>query len=260
MRPYVVRFISTRSGVGKTYTASRLAENLLKAGYSVGVVKHSVSSISLEEKDSKKYLDVGVPVVAVAGREITVLYTKELVDDLSELIRYVHKPLILVEGFRKSSIGDSVAVVDDINEATELIDRNTIAIVLTGEFPSPGNINVSGVPIFNRDSIDLLANVVVEKALNHFLNQLPKLNCGMCGFETCRSLASKILRGAEITCPVLLDVKLVVNNREISLNPFVKNVVYSVVDGIVKILKNIPQNIEVIKIEIRRGKMSETGR
>ena len=257
MRPYVVRFVSRRSGVGKTWVASRLARRLLEAGYSVGVVKHSASGIALEEKDSKRYLEAGVPLVVVAGRDIAVFYTRELVDDLGELLRLVRKPLVLVEGFRGSDIGDSVVVSDDLGEASRLLERSTIAVVLTGETRIPGVTDLGGIPVFYSDSIDRLSDVLVERALNHLLGQLPGLNCGLCGFETCRSLALKVLKGAEAVCPVLLDVRLVVDGREVRLNPFVKNVVSSVIRGMVSVLKDVPRDAEVIRLEVRRSGTDE---
>ncbi|MEM0196401.1 MAG: molybdopterin-guanine dinucleotide biosynthesis protein MobB [Sulfolobales archaeon] len=250
LRPYIVRFVSQKSGVGKTFVASSVVEALVKAGYSVAVVKHSASGISLEEKDSARYLRAGAMEVVVASKELVLLYSKTLTDDLNEITSYISRPLIVVEGFKDARIGDSVVVADFVEEATRIISNDTIAIVLSREPLNPELGEGIKVPVFSSDQISSLADLIIRRSIEHFTSQLPGLNCGACGYNYCRTLAMKILKGMKATCPITLNVKLTVNGQEVHLNPFVKNVISSVVEGLLNSLKGIPANVKHVTLEV----------
>ena len=55
-----------------------------------------------------------------------------------------------------------------------------------------------------------------------------------------------------------MDKKVVlkVNGKEISLNSFVTEVFFNVVDGLVESLDKVPEDRETIEIRIERGKKS----
>lgn len=253
MKPYIVRFISSKSGAGKTLVASEVVLNLVKRGFPVTVIKHAISSISLEEKDSKKYLQSGASEVVVSSRELTLIYSKELVDDLSELVSYLSRPLIIVEGFKEGRIGDVVVVAKEAGDAIGLISSNTIAVVITGSYVASEDHRVSTIPILRVDQTDALADLIIEKATKYIASQLPGLNCGQCGLSTCEALALKILRREKVVCPLLAEVKLVVNDIEVYLNPFVRNVMISVMDGLLAALKGVPKDIKRIELRIAKN-------
>ncbi|MCC6053353.1 MAG: molybdopterin-guanine dinucleotide biosynthesis protein B, partial [Desulfurococcaceae archaeon] len=98
--PYIIRFISARSGAGKTTIASLLVKELRARGYRVGVVKHAVSSLSLEETDSKKYLNSGAETVVVSSSDLAVIYVRGHRDILEDAVTYIKTPIVVVEGFR----------------------------------------------------------------------------------------------------------------------------------------------------------------
>ncbi len=252
LRPYVVRFVSRRSGAGKTLVASGVVESLVKAGYSVGVVKHSLSGVALEEKDSARFLRAGAPEVVVASRELVLHYSRTLVDDLSELASYVGRPLVVVEGFREARVGDSVVVVESVEEASESVDEDAIAIVLSREPRGPVPHSIGRAQVFYVDQLDGLVSLILKRAVEHYVAQLPNLNCGACGLSTCVALALKMLRGERGACPLLLGVRVVVDDREIPLNPFAKRVVSSVVEGLIGSLKGVPRDAKRITITIEK--------
>ncbi len=247
MEPYVVRFVSVRSGVGKTTLISGVSRKLLELGLAVAVVKHSHRGVDLEENDSRRFLEVGVREVAVSSRDLTVIYSREVPEDLVSIIQLLRKPIVLVEGFKNVDVGDKVVVAENLNEAVELVDSSTIAVVLSSKGESP---QAEGV--LTIQDIGKLATLIAERAGEHLLKQLPGLNCGYCGYSTCRELALSVLKGSSRACPRVLDVKLVVDGREVPLNPFVKNVLSSVIEGLLKALKGIPERYTSVEIRIAR--------
>lgn len=250
MRPYVVRFVSQRSGAGKTRVASRVVEALVKAGYDVGVIKHAASGISLEEKDSARYLRAGATEVLVASSELVLLYSRAVTDDLSELVKRVGKPLVVVEGFRGSRLGDSVVVAENADDATRALSESAIAVVYSGGGTDLDRLDAGSVPVIPIDGVDALLDLIVKRAVEHFVAQLPGLDCGACGSDSCRAMSMKILKGEKRICPVVTDVKVTVNDQEVPLNPFVKSVVRSVVEGLLASLKWVPHRMNRITIEI----------
>ncbi|MDW8011258.1 MAG: molybdopterin-guanine dinucleotide biosynthesis protein MobB, partial [Sulfolobales archaeon] len=215
-----------------------------------GVIKHSASRITLEEKDSSRYLSAGAMEVVVSSRELTVLYSKTLIDDLSDLLKYVSKPLIVVEGFRDVEVGDSVIVTDSLEEAVQLLKKSTVAIVINSRNRAIEKNGVGNAAVLYSDQVRELTDLIVRRAVDHVTSQLPGLNCGMCGVDRCESLATKILKGERERCPVVLGVKLVVNEREVTLNPFVKNLIKSTITGLLSSLKGVPENVRRVVIEV----------
>lgn len=247
MEPYVVRFVSASSGVGKTTLISEVSRKLLELGLDVAVVKHAHGSIDLEEKDSRRFLEVGVREVVVSSRDLTVIYSREVPEDLVAIVRLLRKPLVLVEGFKNAYIGDKVVVARSLDEASKLVDPSTIAVVLSSEESVP---QVGGV-LTIRDS-GKLARVIAGRAEEHLLRQLPGLNCGYCGYSTCRELALSVLRGSSRICPRVIDVKLVVDGLEIPLNPFVKSLLNFIIEGFLKALKGVPERYTSVEVRIAR--------
>lgn len=247
MEPYVVRFVSARSGVGKTTLISEVSKRLLESGLAVAVIKHVHGDVALEEKDSRRFLEVGVREVAVSSKHLAVIYSREVPEDLAAILRLLRKPIVLVEGFKNSNLGDKVVVAGSLNEAAGLIDSSTIAVVLSSGEEVRRVDNVLTI----RDA-DKLARAIAERALEHVLRQLPGLNCGYCGYDTCRRLALNILRGEGKTCPRVLDVRLAVDGIEVPLNPFVRSLVSSIIDGLLKVLKGVPERYSTVELRIAR--------
>jgi len=249
--PYIVRFISTRSGVGKTTTASFLVRELKTRGYLVSAVKHAVSELSLEEKDSKKYLESGADVVVVSSSNLVVVYVRGHRDILEDAIIYARTPVIVVEGFRESRVGDVVLVASSSGEIEYFLTSGVkpLAVVFTGTEKPP----VSGVRVIGSRDLAELVNLVESRVVEHFLEQTPRLNCGKCNYSTCRELVEAYVRGKASWCPVTSKgVKLQVDNVEIPLNPFVKSILKSTIQGLVSVLRGVPVTWSKITVTINR--------
>jgi len=242
VKPYVVRIVSHGSGVGKTTVGTHIVENLVRRGYVVGVVKHC-REIDLEEKDSSRYIASGALRVVASCRGLAVLYVSRWSDDLEDCLAMLSTPIVVVEGFRDAKIGEKIVVYRD-TEALNLVDDSTIAIVAPKRFEHR-------VRVYTFDELDELSQLVADRALDYVYQQLPKLDCGHCGYATCLDLAKAYLRGEARGCPRISSVTLRINGIEIPMNPFVKNLLRNIVRGFIASLKGVPQPIKRIEIEIR---------
>jgi molybdopterin-guanine dinucleotide biosynthesis protein B len=251
--PYIIRFISTRSGVGKTRIACFLVKELKARGYRVGVIKHAVSPVNLEEKDSKRYIESGSDVVVVSSSGLAVVYIRSHRDILEDAITYAKTPIIIVEGFRESRLGDVVIIASSSGELKTMLDSTRVkplAVVNTSNASITSSIDLK---IFNENELSGLIELVETRILEHYLEQTPRTNCGMCGYSKCKELIEAYIRGGNLWCPVISrGIKLVVDDVEIPLNPFVKSIINSTLQGLVSTLRGVTPTWSKITITISK--------
>ncbi len=250
MKPYIVRVVSMSSGSGKTMLIERIASYLSRHGYRFAVVKHGAGGLDVDDRDSARALRAGVPLVAVSSPGIAALYIANWVDDLEKALELVAgAPIVLVEGYRGLSLGDAVAVIKDLHELENLGERRMIAVTsLNRELVD--ECRARGYPAHYIDS-DEIPRLVENRALEHLVAQLPKANCGFCGYTSCRAFAEAYLKGeTAFWCPRVSEIRLRVDGVEIPMNPFVKNVLRNIINGFIESLKNVPRTKRKINIEI----------
>lgn len=249
-RPYVARIVSRRRKVGKTSLGTVVARKLVELGYRVSVIKHAGHRFDLEDKDSARYLSTGVEKVVASSHDVLAIYIPRHVDDLARVLGFIDTPIVIVEGFTRSNIGDAIAVIGDV-EDLEYAKQipNLIAIVTHTEDLLNKAIGL-GVEAMNINNAAHVASIIVERAKRWIYEQLPKTNCGMCGYSGCIEFAEAYLRGETYTCPSIAEIMLKINGKPIPMNPFVKNLLRGIIDGFVKTLKNVPKDYKHIEITI----------
>ncbi len=250
LKPYVLRFVSLESSKGKTLIAASVVSRLKSKGYLVAAVKHAAHGIDVGEKDTEKYIGAGADIVIASSSSLAAIYYSRWTDSLDYILRYIDIPIIIVEGFKRSSVGEVIAIIDTIDEFN-ILSKNVVDNIIAIVYSKPFNeVQVPRLKVFSRDDIDGIASFIELKALKFLENQLPQTNCGFCGYETCEIFARLYAMGKVHRCPVLSDVKLVVDSKEIPLNPFVKNILRSTIEGFITALKGVPQQKKRISIEI----------
>ncbi|MGC8975430.1 MAG: molybdopterin-guanine dinucleotide biosynthesis protein MobB [Thermoprotei archaeon] len=250
MSPYVIKFVSATRKRGKTSLATRVVSNLVSRGYVVGVVKHSSHDVDVIGKDSNRYVGAGAKEVLVSSRGVGVVFYSEWVDDLGYSLRYLNTPIVVVEGFKESSVGDTIVIVNDLREFQELSKtvRNIVAVVSED---NEVRFELSkSLEVFKRGDVGPVTDFVEARLLSFLENQTPKTNCGYCGYETCRAFVKAYAMGKTFWCPASSDVGLLVNDVPVLLNPFVKNLLRSVIEGFISSLKGVNMNKKEIVIKI----------
>ncbi|MFN3267769.1 MAG: molybdopterin-guanine dinucleotide biosynthesis protein MobB [Zestosphaera sp.] len=250
MNPYVVRFISVGRKRGKTSVATQVVSRLVSRGYVVGVVKHSSHYVDVTSKDSSRYVGAGAKEVLVSSSSFGVVFYSGWVDDLEYSLRYLSTPVVVVEGFKESGVGDAVAVVNNLREFQVLseVTHNIIAVVTEDE---EVRLELSkSLKVFRKDEISMVVDFIESRLLDFLENQTPKTNCGYCGYETCRALVKAYATGKARWCLVRSDVNLLVDGDSVPMNPFVKNVLRSLIEGFISSLKRVKATRKKIVIEI----------
>ncbi len=203
------------SGSGKTTIFEKIVAELTKRGLKIAVVKHTHHIIELDKKgkDSQRYLAAGAEISVVSGPdEIAVI--KKTDRDLSprEIARLIDPDtdLVLTEGFKNAQTL-KIEVHRKEFEPELLAQPNQLLAVITDE-----KLKVK-VPQFDfkKDNTVALADLIQE-----WLGKQPKN-----------------------------EIQLFVNDKFIDLNPFVKDIISSTVEGMVSSLKGV-EDIANLQISI----------
>ena len=259
-KPAIYRVVSLGRKAGKTKLIVMLAEELLKSGVRVAVIKHSTKGIDLRSKDTNRYASAGIRKIVFISPKETVLLLKYGVEDLNIALSLLGTdvPIILVEGFKNIREGKAIGIVSTQDDVNYYLSSNDtfLAIICTdsdqlerlkGKF---SNVYLG----LNRDNAKNIAQLIIDDALHSILSQLPGLNCGYCGFSTCRGYAKAYLYQLTLNpCPRMLDVVLRVNGAHIPLSPYPKRVITTMLCAFINTLKGVPKDYKVIEVKINLG-------
>lgn len=253
VKPYIVKFVSMKSGVGKTRLASSIVRVLKQKGYVVGVVKHCAHGVDVEEKDSHVYIASGADIVIASSRDLGVIYRSRWLDSLQHIVSYIDTPIIVVEGFKESLLGDTIVVAEDLQEALTLDSKRVALAYVVKNLGVEQGVVPENINVFTLDDVEKLSNLIERRALDYIHNQLPQTNCKYCGYNSCMEFAIAYAKGFAKECPVKSNVKLVVDGKDIELNPFVKRLLKSLIFGFINELKDVPKEPRNVVIKIERS-------
>lgn len=254
LMPPIYCVVSLGRGRGKTQLIESLITGLSGAGIEVATVKHSREMFDVAGKDSYRHLEAGAIEVAVASPSelITIRRAQPSLEDALTAL-HAEADLILVEGF-KGSPHPKILCAEDEREAEEALKAlsNVRAVVLR----SPKAVEaVSGVRVMGYDEVlELLRREVIE----YWVRLVPGLDCGRCGYGSCRALREAIRRGeASIRECVMrggLVARVRVDGEEIPLGPWPQQLLRELVKAFAASLKlgeELIRNAERIVVEVR---------
>jgi molybdopterin-guanine dinucleotide biosynthesis protein B len=152
---------------GKTTLVVRLVAELTRRGYSISTVKHAHHSFDIdhEGRDSFRHREAGAREVAVVSRYRWALMhefdgterDEPTLDDILDKLEPCD--LVLVEGYKRDRNHPKIEIRDVRQGSPRPIDDPTVIAVAAN-----GAVEDAGVPVFDRDDIEGLANFVVAWA------------------------------------------------------------------------------------------------
>ncbi len=241
------------SGSGKTLVVESLVRGLVERGYSVATIKHVRGErVDLATKDTWRHVQAGSSLVVALAEGETVEITPKrtsLGEALSKLRSF---DFVVVEGFKEEFPGPRVIAAKNVSEVLELVDELSVAI--SGLIGRESREAIRGIPVIDPGDSEALARLAVEKALT----PPACLDCGKCGYESCKELAIAALRGetSPERCIYLAGsgkVELEVDGRPVPLNEFVSAVFERVVAALVECLRGVREYREVkVRLVVRK--------
>ncbi|AKL94374.1 molybdopterin-guanine dinucleotide biosynthesis adapter protein MobB [Clostridium aceticum] len=230
MKVFSVRGI-TQSG--KTTTIENIIKELKKRRYSVGSVKDihfEEFAIDQEGTNTYRHRRAGSELVTARGHyETDILFPEKL--NVEEILRFYNQDFVVLEGVEDTN-APKIITAHDVKEVEERIDGTVFAI--SGRIANTLQ-EYKGVPVINAMSdVEKLVDLIEEKVYE----KLPEFSgecCCACGYS-CRELGIKILKGEAKREDCILgeeNIKLSINQQEISMVPFVQKILYNAVMGVV---------------------------
>ena len=240
-------------GAGKTLVVEGLVRELVSRGYRVGTLKHASQTHTLDTpgKDTTRHRKAGSIASAILTSKNAAVFLDYYlsIDEAVEKLGSVN--IVVLEGFKSLDTVSRIIVPRASDEIEAL--ANGLEIALTG--PIAGNMTSSSVPVVPLKDFSGLADIVETRAFP----LLSGLNCGNCGYDSCKKLAAAILAGeAKIEDCVVQSAgaaRLRVNGKQVPMNRFVQDVMRNIVLGVIRTLKGVekPERFEIIfESEVRK--------
>ncbi|MFB6290745.1 MAG: molybdopterin-guanine dinucleotide biosynthesis protein B [Candidatus Bipolaricaulia bacterium] len=222
------------SDSGKTELVVDLVKEFAEEGLEVCTIKHSPSQLSLDEegKDTWRHKEAGSLVTVLATEvETSFLVPRKMeLEEVEEMLKRIGSfDLVIAEGY-KDADAPKVAVGD-------IDSRDNTLHEYDGDFSE-----------LKRKINDLIAVKDLE-------NELPGLDCGRCGYDSCQELAKAIyeedkeLSDCEVREQRMVDLK--VNGEDVPLEYFPAQFVEGGLKGMLRALKGVDDEINRVSLEIR---------
>jgi molybdopterin-guanine dinucleotide biosynthesis protein B len=219
-----------RSNSGKTTLIVKLIKELKKKGYRVASAKniHSPNfTIDTEGKDTWKHTQAGSEIVVAHSEDETAFLvhtdmnpqkTLNIIDSIMDL------DIVIVEGHWDDD-SPKVALGDIDNKP------NTV--------------------LRYKDNYDEILKYAIHGIeVDGVEKKLPGLDCGKCGMQLCRELADSIHLGKNSfdDCYYFSEMKvsLKVDDKQIPLGKFAKEVISGTLEGMVSSLKGVEKGKKIV--------------
>lgn len=249
----IIQIISPAKGSGKTKLGTTIVNQLKLRGYFVTIIKHAFHGIDVKDKDSDRYHKAGASDVVLVSDDKIAYFTRKYFSRIEDIISSlpIKGNIILIEGFKDLKGYPKILVLRDLEKLSKVkeLSEECIAIVVENLSRKDEEIKCN---IYSFNDVEKLVGFLIEYSLNKILNDLPNTNCGYCGYGSCREFAETVLRGQNtlFKCPVITNVKIIIDGKEIPLTSYPKLVFTEILKGYIRSLKGVPKNFNEIKIRV----------
>jgi len=239
---------------GKTTLATFIISRLWEKGFKVNSIKdihNEAYRADVEGSNSWKHAKAGASrVLAIGNKDAALVMTPQ--PDLKSALPLFDCDWLIIEGMKHAAVPKIVCAVSE-DQLEELVDDSCIGI--SGPIATSMS-HYKGLPCFclQRDAV-LLMDTVLAKAFPILPQSDPEC-CSACGYD-CNTMACRIVQGQASRGDCVLDaspeVQLYVNDRQISIVPFVQNIIQDTVKALVGNLKGVDPD-GTIRLEIRSSR------
>lgn len=249
----IIQIVSAKKGAGKTALGTKIVNELKVKGFTAAIVKHAYHRIDIHGKDSERYKKAGAETIILVSEDEIGFFTKRNIE-VESIIQTlpVKENIIIVEGFKRIKGYPKIIVLEDPGELKDLVNvmKDCMAIVCKYPCKLPENIMCKK---YAFNDVEQLVNDIIYYSINKVLADLPRTNCGLCGYLSCKDFAYAVLKGEKniVDCPVKLSVDIKVNGKRIHLTPYPKRVLMGILKGYLTTLKGVPEIIDEVEIHIR---------
>lgn len=236
---------------GKTTTVEQIIRSLTRRRYTVGSVKdihYEAFAMDTPGTNTDRHKQAGAKLVTARGfKETDILFPSQL--PMAKILEFYSQDWVVLEGVREVNC-PTIVCAHDLEGIRSLLDDRTVAIA--GVIANTGLGEYNGLPVFNvLEQHEELADFVEAKICEH-LPDFSAQCCGLCGMS-CRELLAGIVRGEKQRedCVLKQNVELKIGGRDITMVPFVQEVLARTMKALVSTLDGYDADKE-ISITLRK--------
>lgn len=240
------------SGSGKTSTVETIIRGLKGRRYSVGSVKDihfEAFAIDTPGTNTDRHRQAGAELVTARGlKETDILYPESL--PIEKILSFYHQDWVVLEGVREIN-APKIVCGHDWTGVDSLLGPDTLAIA--GRIANTGIQEYRGIPVLNAQAQPQELVAFVEEKVGESLPDFTADCCGLCGMS-CRELQGAIIRGEKgrEDCLLRQDVKLKIGGRDITMVPFVQDILARTMTALTSTLEGYESGQE-IQLVLGRG-------
>lgn len=257
--PLTICVVSRTQRSGKTALIEQLTKRFTSEGFRVATVKHISGSFDTARKDTWRHLEAGAAITVASTSKEIVAIKRTANPPLKEALNaiYIEPDLVLVEGYKKSSV-PKILCTDMADDAAAALKEISNIVMVSGYIASRSREREKfqkefpETPVYNFEE---LVSALKEKLIRSIVRRLPGLNCGHCGYDTCLEFAKAVLKGEAIMqdCEVLATniATLKVDGKNIPVMNFVQQIIRGVTLGVLGTLKGVKKHPNCIEIKVK---------
>lgn len=236
------------SGSGKTSTVETIIQGLKKRRYSVGSVKDihfEAFAIDTPGTNTHRHRQAGAELVTARGlKETDILYPESL--PIDKILSNYHQDWVVLEGVREIN-APKIVCGHDWEGVDSLLGPDTLAIA--GRVANTGAPEYKGIPVLNAQANPQELVEFIEDTVGERLPDFTADCCGLCGMS-CRQLLAAIIAGEKKweDCLLHQHVKLRIGGRDITMVPFVQEVLARTLTALISTLEGYEpgQQVELV--------------
>lgn len=234
---------------GKTTTIESIIKELKKRGYSIGTIKeihYEKFKLDAEGTNTYRHKEAGASLVTARGMfETGILFQKML--PIYKILSFYDQDYVILEGVNDVN-APKIITAHDTEGIDEKLDYK--AFLVSGVIAEKVQ-EYKDLPVINSlTQIEKLVDMIEEKVPD-LMPDFDSDCCGACGLD-CHTMLKKILAGEKRRCDCVIDksnITLEINGKNITMVPFVKDILKNTVLGVLKELKGYEEGAP-IKITI----------
>lgn len=213
---------------GKTTLITKLIQHLKRLNLTSSTIKNIHNKINLENEnnDTAKHFQYTHDFSAGISENSTFIHWKRKMK-IQDIMDFVKTDFLIIEGMKSYPFPKIVCATtqDDVNK---LVDETTFAIVSSQKLSS-------NIPLFSHSEVEKLTYLILEKIFPALPYHNPKC-CTKCGLS-CGKMTAQILQGLKQRSDCVVDtskkISIVVDKEQISLVPFVENMLYDSINALI---------------------------
>lgn len=257
--PLTICVVSRTRRSGKTALIEQLTKRFTSEGFRVATVKHISGSFDTARKDTWRHLKAGAAITVASTSKEIVTIKRTANPPLKKALNaiYIEPDLILVEGYKKSTV-PKILCTDTADDAAAALKEISNIVMVSGHIASRGRekekfqMEFPETPVYNFEE---LVPALKERLVRSIVRRLPGLNCGHCGYDTCLEFAKAILRGEATMqdCEVLATniATVSVDGKNVPMMKFVQQIIRGVTLGLSGTLKGVKKHPNLIEITVK---------